>query len=163
MAGQRDQGAVTEGERRRHVFAVDDGATCEVVDCRDHPPLRLDECCSIRGTTIEVDLAYPRVHGHPTTIEIDLIDTRAADGLRVTYDFERDGWAIRQASTFSWADDDSVGDADWQEVAFVKAWARKKPDHMDWLPGHTHSADTGDIPVWGCPACGGPGTEGREP
>jgi hypothetical protein len=66
------------------------------------------------------------------TLIVDLMDTRAADGLHISYDFERDGWSIKQASTFSWeADDPNCGDPDWQEVAFVKAWARKKDEDDD--------------------------------
>ena len=51
---------------------------------------------------------------------------RAAHGIRATYDFERDGWKIEQASTFSWEGNDEVCDPDWQEVAFIQAWGRQK-------------------------------------
>jgi hypothetical protein len=68
---------------------------------------------------------YPRTAGEPKVIEVGLVDTRAADGLRIEYDFTRDGWVIKQASRFKWPDDDEVQDPDWQEVAFIKAWARK--------------------------------------
>ncbi len=84
-----------------------------------------------RGPVLDVDLWYPRVAGNLTAIEIGLMDVRAADSLRVSYDYERDGWVIKQASTFEWTADDQVCDSDWQEVAFVKAWARKKPDSDD--------------------------------
>ena len=43
----------------------------------------------------------------------------------IKYDFDRDGWQILQASKFSWDGDDEECDPDWQEVAFVKAWARE--------------------------------------
>ena len=46
---------------------------------------------------------------------------RATDGVRLWYDYNRDGWVIEQASTFQWADDDKVLDHDWREVAFVKS------------------------------------------
>ncbi len=51
-------------------------------------------------------------------IEIGLEHVRAADSIRVRYDFDRDGYVILQSS----ADPD-----DWQEVAFVQAWGRN-PD-----------------------------------
>lgn len=73
------------------------------------------------GRAVEVDLVYPR--GRIDTIEIGLEDVRAADSILVRYDFERDGWSISQASRFSWAVVE-VCDPDWQEVAFVQAWAR---------------------------------------
>jgi hypothetical protein len=57
---------------------------------------------------------------------LGLCDVRAADSIRLSYDFDRDGWKIEQASTFTWTDADTEMDPDWQEVAFVKAWAREK-------------------------------------
>lgn len=59
-------------------------------------------------------------------VEIGLTDVRAADSVRVLYDFERDGWVIQQASRFSWAPDEKP-DRDWQEVAFIQAWGRMAP------------------------------------
>jgi hypothetical protein len=32
---------------------------------------------------------------------------------------------VKQAGKFEWATEDEVCDQDWQEVAFVKAWARE--------------------------------------
>jgi len=73
-----------------------------------------------------VCLWYPGIEGNAEEIEIELEHVRAADSIRVSYDFDRDGWVIKQASTFSWEADDKVCDSDWQEVAFVQAWARDK-------------------------------------
>ena len=70
------------------------------------------------GETAYVEFFYPRTPNHVKTIEIGLEDVRAADNIRVSYDFERDGWKIEQASR------DMVDDEDWQEVAFVHAWGR---------------------------------------
>jgi hypothetical protein len=89
------------------------------------PPEHMAETLSRDGTTREIDLWYPRVEGNPVFVEVGLMDVRAADSIRVSYDFERDGWKIEQASTFSWECDDAVCDPNWQEVAFVKAWARE--------------------------------------
>jgi hypothetical protein len=80
------------------------------------------------GDEVQIELWYPRVDDNPTHLTVGLMDVRAADDIRVSYDFERDGWVIEQASTFQWEiDDPDCGDPDWQEVAFIKAWAREKP------------------------------------
>jgi hypothetical protein len=79
---------------------------------------------------LHVPLWYPRQDASdrtfdgPRSIELHLVDVRAADSIRIDYDFERDGYAIKQASKFEWDEDDEVQDPDWQEVAFVAAWAR---------------------------------------
>ena len=80
------------------------------------------------GDTVHVELWYPRSPEHATHVEIDLIDVRATDGLRITYDFDRNGWSVQQASVFEWDADDPVCDPDWQEVAFVPSWKRLKKD-----------------------------------
>lgn len=80
-----------------------------------------------RGDTISVDLWYPGVGSNAQHIEVGLVAVRAADSIRIHYDFGRDGFVIEQASRFEWAADDPVRDPDWQEVAFVKAWAREAP------------------------------------
>lgn len=88
-----------------------------------------------RGKIVHVELLYPRMaaeDGRADAVEIGLEDVRAADGILVSYDFERDGWAIMQASTFQWPlDDTTSGDPDWQEVAFVEAWGREKEEIDD--------------------------------
>jgi len=79
------------------------------------------------GRLVEIELCYPRIDdGRVNAIEVGLSDVRAADSIRVAYDFERDGWVVMQASVFEWDADDPVCDSDWQEVAFIQAWAREK-------------------------------------
>ena len=78
------------------------------------------------GEVVEVEMLYPRSDGHPKIVEVGIECVRAADSIRVTYDFDRDGYAILQASTFEWDADDLTCDADWQEVAFVQAWGRQR-------------------------------------
>ncbi|MFA5057415.1 MAG: hypothetical protein WC485_04835 [Opitutaceae bacterium] len=74
--------------------------------------------------TAAVALFYPSVN--PIRyLRVELADVRAADDIRISYDYDRDGWRIEQASRFEWPGDDPVCDPDWQEVAFVKAWARE--------------------------------------
>lgn len=77
---------------------------------------------------LRVSLRYPRVAGEGTidTIEVDLEDVRASRSIRVTYDFDRDGFVI------SAQDDPGDGEFNglteegeelpWREKAFVPAW-----------------------------------------
>lgn len=75
------------------------------------------------GDELSIDLWYPRVEDNPIKkFVIGLMDVRAADDIRISYDFDRDGWKIEQASTFEWSVDDKICDPDWQEVAFIRAW-----------------------------------------
>lgn len=89
---------------------------------------------NIRGKKVVVDLMYPRIEGNISQVEVGLCDVRAADSILIEYDFERDGYSIKQASTFSWDADDKICDSDWEEVAFVQAWAREKPEMMPESP-----------------------------
>mgnify|MGYP003421207567 CR=1 FL=1 len=74
--------------------------------------------------TLIAELWYPRTRPMKF-VEVGLCDIRAADNIRVSYDFERDGWKIEQASNFSRSAEDQERDEDWAEVAFIKAWARE--------------------------------------
>jgi len=76
------------------------------------------------GNKIRVELNYPRLPDNQDIIEIDLMDTRSADGIQVSYDFHRDGWVIKQSSIFEWDINDKDMDEDWQEVTFIPAWGR---------------------------------------
>ena len=89
---------------------------------------RMIDDSHFRGDTFLIDLWYPRLDDHTKEIKVGLMDVRAADSIRISYDFGRDGWVIKQASTFEWPADDSPCDSDWQEVAFIQAWAREKPN-----------------------------------
>ena len=77
---------------------------------------------------LHMDLWYPRLEGKIKKIELGLMDVRAADSIQIEYDFDRDGYSIKQASIFEWDGDDEVCDPDWREVAFIEAWAREKND-----------------------------------
>ena len=82
------------------------------------------------GKCALIDL-LPRSEGAAKFIQVGLEDVRSADDIRVSYDFDRDGWVVEQASRFEWDADDTVCDPDWAEVSFVQAWAReerKEPD-----------------------------------
>ncbi len=74
---------------------------------------------------LHYDLWYPGIGGNPTHLQIGMMAVRATDGIRVSYDFGRDGWVIEQGGVWSWTEDDpEPHDEDWQEVAFVQSWAR---------------------------------------
>ena len=89
--------------------------------------------------TARIDLWYPR-NNEVKFIKIGLMDVRAADGIRVHYDFERDGFAICQPKPILTKLEDSSYDSDeeWIEVAFCQSWkyGYKTPDGMpsqeDW-------------------------------
>jgi hypothetical protein len=82
----------------------------------------------VRGETVCVDLWYPpRGSENPDkrarAVEIGLVDVRAADDIRIAYDFERDGWVIQQQPELEEDDED---EAPWVEVAFIAAWGCPK-------------------------------------
>jgi hypothetical protein len=73
---------------------------------------------------IKVELSYPRIEGKHNCIDIDLLDVRASDGIRVMYDFDRDGWVIMQPRvTHPRESDNSYGyHEEWIETAFVQSY-----------------------------------------
>ncbi len=80
-----------------------------------------------REGQLSVDLCYPRIDdGRPSVVEVGLSDVRAADSIQISYDFSRDGWSIKQASTFEWDGNDPDMNEDWAEVSFIPAWGREK-------------------------------------
>jgi hypothetical protein len=70
------------------------------------------------GETVEVSLWYPKSEGPPTYVVIGLDHTRAADNIRVSYDFERDGYRIEMPTKHEWAIGEPVDEC-WIEVAFL--------------------------------------------
>lgn len=61
-----------------------------------------------------VDLFYPSRRGEG--VQISLVDVRAANDLRVSFDFDRDGWVLEMPR------DVEESDPCWVEVGFVSAW-----------------------------------------
>lgn len=79
------------------------------------------------GDAMHIDIWYPRNKDNSIkAIQVGLMDVRAADDIRIEYDFERDGWVIKQAQVFEWDADDEIRDPQWKEVAFIEAWASEK-------------------------------------
>lgn len=79
-----------------------------------------------RDDVLSVELTYPNItKGGCTTVEIDQESVRASDGIRVRYDYDRDGWAIYQPRPYYYVDhqDQMSIEDEWVEVAFVQSWA----------------------------------------
>lgn len=82
----------------------------------------------VKGNRFCVEFWYCRNEGNIKQIEVGLMDVRAADSILIEYDFERDGYVIKQASVFEWEGSDKECDPKWQEVAFIKAWQLEKEE-----------------------------------
>lgn len=78
---------------------------------------------SRRGDTLIVNLTYPKVDESKVKfVEVDQESVRASDGIRLTYDYERDGWSIQQPTRLTWPSGDEACDNGWKETAFVQSW-----------------------------------------
>lgn len=76
---------------------------------------------------LHVDFIYPKRDGG-RSLHVGLSDVRAADDIRITYDFARDGWKIEQEvlvadSGMSF----SKEPREWREAAFIHAWQFERP------------------------------------
>lgn len=78
----------------------------------------------INGKEAQVDLYYPRGEDSQDTVVVALYDVRAADDLRISYDFSRDGWSIKREVHTPGKDDEEpfVETGLWIEAAFIPAW-----------------------------------------
>jgi len=82
--------------------------------------LCIDELVTRYGSTLSVDLWYPRIDREScTAVEVGLMDVRAARDVRIKYDYARDGYVISADE----AGDDE--DERIEEVAFVPAGAKR--------------------------------------
>lgn len=109
---------------------------------------------------ISVDLWYPRVEERYKTINISLMDVRAANDIKVSYDFDRDGWVItsdltdpRSVDEYTQEEWDAIPEVEGepgvkdlvskirQEVAFIPAWPQRKdyPDEDNTETDHQPS------------------------
>lgn len=95
----------------------------------------------LEGDELHIDLWYPDTDDAAVRcFVIGLVDVRSADGIRISYDKDRDGWSIEQALNHDWPVDDDVRDLGWYEVSFVPAWNRA--DGKDGYTGrHVHGMD----------------------
>lgn len=77
-----------------------------------------------RGDVLSVELTYPNIIEKGVRfIEVDQESVRASDGIRLSYDYDRDGWVIQQPTKLCWDSEDTAGDMGWKEVAFIQSWA----------------------------------------
>jgi len=65
---------------------------------------------------INISFNYPRNDKKINEIEISLSDVRASDGIKINYDFDRDGYVIMQPYYVD-------GEEHWKEVGFFMSWA----------------------------------------
>lgn len=78
------------------------------------------------GDTIQCDLAYSNVEP-PKKIQhigVGISHVRASDGIKICYDYDRDGYVIKQC----WTEEVDKGSfieevQHWEETAFVQSWA----------------------------------------
>lgn len=77
------------------------------------------------GKTACIDLWYPRCDDRPEYLEVGLVDVRAADGIRLHYDFDRDGFVVEQPKPIVEKVDETgcihCGE-EWIEVGFFQSW-----------------------------------------
>lgn len=77
-----------------------------------------------RGDTLCVENTYPNITKVGVKyFEIDQESVRASDGIRLHYDYDRDGWVIEQPTKLIWLANDDPCDMGWKEVAFIQSWA----------------------------------------
>jgi hypothetical protein len=63
---------------------------------------------------------YPNRGEEKTYLNISLCDVRVADYIRISFDFDRDGWVIEQSYDSL---DEETCEPPWIEVAFLPPFA----------------------------------------
>jgi hypothetical protein len=77
------------------------------------------------GDTLLVGLTYPEntVDGC-RHVHVNQESTRASDGVRMSHDYDRDGWSIQQQVHVRMGGMlDTPNPDEWIEVAFVQSWS----------------------------------------
>ena len=79
---------------------------------------------SERDDTLTVEFAYPR-QNKIKYIEVGICDVRAADNIRIHYDFDRDGYVLEQAyiNEIDMGDYIDAATNIWEEVGFFESWS----------------------------------------
>ena len=96
----------------------------------------------IENNTVSVDLYYPRLEEiMPDAVEINIIDVRSADPIRIEYDFNHNGWVIKQSR------EQKDGKEQWVEVGYfqVREMEEDKCNTCNELKEDRHMS---------CPNCG---------
>lgn len=74
------------------------------------------------GDTLSVKNTYPSITDNGVKyFEVNQESVRATDGIRLHYDYDRDGWVIEQPTKLTWLEEPC--DMGWKEVAFIQSWA----------------------------------------
>ena len=77
------------------------------------------------GDDVWIQLTYPRCENCHDHLMVELSDVRVGSPIRISYDFERDGWKIEMDANETCAEqmiDIKDYHEDWREVAFVQSW-----------------------------------------
>jgi hypothetical protein len=88
--------------------------------------LRIEEDKNV----LQTELKYP-YNKEIDTIQIGISDIRAADDVRVRYDFERDGWVMEQPRQYYIPEEGfyELG-VEWIESAFCPSWQYELNDEQ---------------------------------
>ena len=78
---------------------------------------------------MDIEFFYPTVDDNINEIEIGLSDVRASDGIKIHYDFERDGYVVMQPYFIDVekkgyiAEEEHWEEEHWEETGFFQSWA----------------------------------------
>ncbi len=94
-----------------------------------------------------IDLWYPDPEDY---VQVSLIHTRAADDIRISYDFDRDGWVVSMQKTAETEEYGSISWGEHTERAFVSAWFEVQmiPEELTaWEAEHVEESTKNNAPV----------------
>lgn len=100
--------------------------------------------------SFHVELEYPRLDNNVREVTVGLTDVRAADTIRITYDFERDGWRVGMDCTVEDGPVMRVTEEN-TEVAFIPAWNEEAGDDN---PVSLEAVKAETTTEWACIASG---------
>lgn len=86
------------------------------------------------GEEVHVDLLYPKHPGTPKFVVVNQSSVRASDGVRLSYDYDEDGFRVEQPTASAVflpqaGDSGEVHEPDtWTQVFFAQSWALELSD-----------------------------------
>lgn len=96
------------------------------------------------GPELHVTLTYPprtdadNKDNQCRFVVVEQESVRNADGLRLWFDFKRNGWVVEQNAPTMDAFDGGHRHTDhWQEVFFAPAWGSTAPEYFDDPPANS--------------------------
>lgn len=79
-------------------------------------------CFYERENGISVEMCYPR-NTKTKYVDVSISDVRASDGIRIEYDFDRDGYVIKQPIFVDVQKENYIEqEIEWEETFFAKSW-----------------------------------------